>query len=286
MYNAVPMSAATFASKLDRAWSQARSLVCVGLDPDPRLMPMSDVAAFNRQIIDATADVVCAYKPNLAFYEALGLAGLKALEQTVAWVREAAPHAVLLGDAKRGDIGSTAQAYATAMFDAWGFDAVTISPFLGADSVEPFIERPEKGVFLLCRTSNPGSADFQGLMVQSGGDVTPLYQVVAEAASRWDRHGNVGLVVGATQPRELEAVRGLCPRLPILIPGVGAQGGDLAGAVRGGTDRRGRMALINSSRGVLYASGGTDFPQAARQEATRLRDSINAILEQEGRGWS
>ena len=280
------MATRTFAERLEGAWAHSRSLVCVGLDPDLRLMPIADVASFNRAIVDATADLVCAYKPNLAFYEALGMDGLRALEATVEHIRKTSPHAVLLGDAKRGDIGSTAQAYAAAMFDSWGFDALTASPYLGADSMEPFIERPEKGVFLICRTSNPGSADFQALMVQDGSGARPLYQVVAETASRWGRHRNIGLVVGATQPQELDEVRRLHPEIPILIPGVGAQGGELEGAVRGGVDRRGRGAIINSSRGVLYASKGSDFADAARRETVKLRDAINSILEQEGKGWS
>ena len=275
-----------FAMKLKQAWTHSRSLVCVGLDPDRRQMPVSDVAAFGRAIVDATADLVCAYKPNLAFYEAMGLDGLHGLKATLEHIKQVAPQVILLGDAKRGDIGSTAQAYATAMFDYWGFDALTASPYLGADSMEPFIERPEKGVFLLCRTSNPGSADFQGLMVQHGVGLRPLYHLVAESASRWNRNSNIGLVVGATQPAELEEIRGLYPEMPLLIPGVGAQGGDLESAVRGGTDHRGRGAIINSSRGVIYASKGPDFAQAARQAAIELRDAINAILEQEGKGWS
>ena len=287
------MTTPTFADKLENGWAHSRSLVCVGLDPDPSLMPVADVAAFSRAIVDATADLVCAYKPNLAFYEAMGMDGLRGLEATLSHTRQVAPHAILLGDAKRGDIGSTAQAHATAMFDFWGFDAITASPYLGADSVEPFIERPQKGVFLLCRTSNPGSADFQGLLVQDGSakhgtDPKPLYQVVAEKASAWDRHRNIGLVVGATQPQELEEIRSLHPAMPILIPGVGAQGGDLESAVRGGVDQRGRGAIINSSRGVIYArpSEGEDFGEAARRAASELRDAINTILEQEGKGWS
>ena len=285
-YNAPNMVQQTFADKLNNAWEQSRSLVCVGLDPDPRLMPIPEIATFNRAIVDATWDLVCAYKPNLAFYEALGMDGLQALEATLVHIREVAPRVVLLGDAKRGDIGSTAQAYATAMFDSWGVDALTASPYLGADSVEPFIERPDKGVFLICRTSNPGSADFQALMVQDEAGAKPLYQVVAERASGWNRHRNVGLVVGATQPEELDLVREMHPQMPILIPGVGAQGGELESAVRSGVDPRGRGAIINSSRGVIYASKRPDFAEAARREASRLRDAINGILEQEGKGWS
>ena len=227
----------SFAEKLQRSWDNSRSLVCVGLDPDPRLMPVTDVGAFGQAIVDATADLICAYKPNLAFYEAMGHGWPpRPRNDAGAHPQSVAPQAILLADVKRGDIGSTAQAHATAMFDCWGFDAITASPYLGADSVEPFIERPDKGVFLLCRTSNPGSADFQGLMVQHNTRTAPLYQVVAEKASAWNRNHNIGLVVGATQPKELEEIRGLHPHMPILIPGVGAQGGDLESAVREGVD--------------------------------------------------
>ena len=280
------MSDESFAQRLEHAWEKSHSLVCVGLDPDPKQMPIDDVFEFNRRIVDATCDLVCAYKPNLAFYAALKMEGLHALEQTVKYIREKAPHVVLLGDAKRGDIGPTAQAYATAMFDFWGFDALTASPYLGEDSVEPFLERPEKGVFLICRTSNPGSADFQALIVYDGEKLRPLYQVVADRASDWNRHCNVGLVVGATQPRELEEVRGMHQQMPILIPGVGAQGGDLENAVLGGIDPHGRGAIINSSRNVIYASNGLDFDEAARAEVKQLRKRINSILEQVGKGWS
>ena len=272
--------------KLEAAWERSRSLLCVGLDPDPSLMPVESVLEFNRAIVDATADLVCAYKPNLAFYEALGIEGLEALRATLRHIRKAAPHVVTIGDCKRGDIGSTARAYAKAMFEVWGFDAVTVSPYLGEDSVEPFLEYEERGVFLLCRTSNPGSRDFQALKTLCEAGERPLYEHVAREASRWNNRGNMGLVVGATHVEELRAVRQLCPALPFLVPGVGAQGGDLEATVRYGTDQRGRLAIISASRSVIYASPGADFAAAARREATRLRDEVNSILSREAKAWS
>jgi orotidine-5'-phosphate decarboxylase len=238
-------------------------------------MPRHDILEFNRGIIDATADLVCAYKPNLAFYEAFGLEGLVALEKTVKYIPEGIP---VIGDAKRGDIGNTARRYAEALFSAFGFDAATLNPYLGYDSVEPFLEYPDKGVFILCRTSNPGALDFQALRC---GDV-PLYEVVAQKAKEWDRYGNIGLVVGATYPEELRRIRQLCPQMPLLIPGLGAQGGDLASTVRYGIDNRGEMAIINSSRQIIYASRGEDFAIAARKAALELRDQINIYLVEQG----
>ncbi|MBI4203128.1 MAG: orotidine-5'-phosphate decarboxylase [Chloroflexi bacterium] len=277
----------TFLEKLDAACAAANSLVCVGLDPDPALMPVPDVAAFNRAIVNATADLACAYKPNFAFYEALGLPGLRALEQTIAHIRQAAPKAVVIGDAKRGDVTNTAAAYAKALFEVWGLDAATISPYLGRDGVQPFLDYRDRGVFLLCRTSNPGARDFQDLRVAGEAhlDTQPLYEAVAETAKGWNDKGNLGLVVGATYPEELRRVRDLCPTLPFLIPGVGSQGGDLEQSVRFGTNAAGRRAVINSSRGIIYASKGGDFAGAARRAAMQLRDAINAALASEGKEW-
>jgi orotidine-5'-phosphate decarboxylase len=277
------MEGATFLERLEEACTARRSLLCVGLDPDPALMPVDDVFEFNRAIIDATSDLVCAYKPNLAFYEALGLPGLEALEKTL---RHIPPGIVTIGDAKRGDIGSTARAYARAMFEVWGFDAVTLNPYLGGDSLEPFLAYGDRGIFLLCRTSNPGATDFQSLVTLAEGPRRPLYQQVALKAKEWNRGRQVGLVVGATYPQELRGVRALCPEMPILIPGIGAQGGDLEAAVRWGTDGRGRLAIISATRQVIYASRGRDFPEAARRAASALRDEVNRILAGEGKGWS
>ena len=278
-----------FVSRLDQSCSSNSSLLCVGLDVDPERMPVKDPLEFNRAIVDATADLVCAYKPNMAFYEALGMDGLRALEGTIDHIRKAAPNAVILGDAKRGDIGSTAPAYAKAMFQIWGFDAVTVNAWGGHDGLEPFLEDPSRGVFIWCRGSNPGSADLQDLTVSTPDGPMPLYHHLARSAARWNRKGNIGLVMGATNPDQLADVRGLCPDMPLLVPGVGAQGGDLADAVLAGTDRNGRRALINSSRGIIYArpepGGSQDFAAAARQAAYRLRGQINRILTDAGKGW-
>lgn len=274
-----------FLSRLDRACAAKQSLVCVGLDVDPDRMPITDVADFNQAIVDATADQVCCYKPNLAFYEALGIPGLKALESTIAHIRRAAPHAIIIGDAKRGDIGNSSTAYAHAMFQVWDFDAVTVNPWGGRDTVEPFLSQPQRGVFVWCRGSNPGSSDLQDLSVSTQHGNMPLYQHLAWEVQTWSTAGNLGLVVGATFPEQLKAVRGICPEMPFLIPGVGAQGGDLESAIQKGTASDGRRAIINSSRGIIYASDGPDFAQAAHREAAKLREAINTILDAEGKGW-
>lgn len=262
-----------FREKLEQAWKRSGSLLCVGLDPDPAQMPLDDVAEFNLRIIEATHDLACAYKPNVAFYEALGPeVGYAALRKTLAAIP---PHIITLADAKRGDVEHTARAYVRAFYDNLAFDAATVNPYLGHDSVAPWIERPEKAAFIVCRTSNPGAPDLQDLQA----DGRPLYEVVAERARTWDQHGNVGLVVGATYPGEMRRVRAICPDMPILVPGVGAQAGALADAVRAGLDAGGSGLIINASRSILYASDGPDFAQAARREALRLRDEINRVRE-------
>jgi orotidine-5'-phosphate decarboxylase len=262
-----------FTEKLASARRRNDSLLCVGLDPDPaQLPPGVSFTEFNRAIVEATADLVCAFKPNLAFYEASGNAGMAALEATLKAVPASVP---VIGDGKRGDIGNTSKAYARALFEALGFDAATVSPFLGFDSVQPFLDFADKGVILLCRTSNPGGADFQDLVLADG---RRLYEVVAQKANDWNKNGNVGLVAGATRPEELGRIRRLCPGLPILIPGVGAQGGDLKAVIEHGLDTDGNRTIINVSRQVLYASKGRDFAEAARKAAGDLRGQINALL--------
>ncbi|MGQ9545688.1 MAG: orotidine-5'-phosphate decarboxylase, partial [Dehalococcoidia bacterium] len=253
-----------FTTKLLNASRKNKSWLCVGLDPDPELMPEVDVLEFNRAIIDATSDLVCAYKPNLAFYEALGIEGLTILEKTVKHIPGDIP---VIADGKRSDIGNTARAYARALFAVLGFDAATVNPYLGYDSVEPFVGYQDKGVFILCRTSNKGARDFQDLRT----DGSPLYEIVAKKAKEWNIHGNIGLVVGATYPEELRKVRLICPEMPLLIPGIGAQGGDLASAVGYGVDARGEKAIITVSRQILYASKEKDFAWAARKVAERIR---------------
>jgi orotidine-5'-phosphate decarboxylase len=257
-----------FTDKLLNASRKNNSWLCIGLDPDPEFMPAVGVLQFNKAVIEVTSDLVCAYKPNLAFYEALGTEGLAILEKTIKCIPGDIP---VIGDGKRGDIGNTARAYAKALFSVLGFDAATVNPYLGFDSIEPFINYQDKGVFILCRTSNKGATDFQNLRV----DGLSLYETVAKKAKGWNIHGNIGLVVGATYPEELKRVRSICPEMPVLIPGIGAQGGDLASAVGYGVDARGEKAIINVSRQILYASKEKDFAQAARNVAERIRDQIN-----------
>ena len=266
--------------KLDAVARLSGSLVCVGLDPDPRRMAVNDVAEFNRAIIDATKDLVCAYKPQLAFYEALGMDGLRALEKTISHIKDVAPDILLIGDCKRGDIGSTAAAYARAMFDVWDFDTVTLHPYLGSESIEPFTERADRGAIIVCRTSNPGAAELQDLKLTDRGVERTLYEHTARLASQWNTRGNVGIVVGATYPGEMAELRGQHPDMPFLIPGVGAQGGDVEAATRAGVNAEGRGVMISSSRGIIYASEeeGT-FAGAAREAAESLRDQINKARE-------
>jgi orotidine-5'-phosphate decarboxylase len=262
--------------KLAKAIQKNQSLLCVGLDPDPAMMPEKiGVFEFNRAIIEATADLVCAYKPNVAFYEALGNEGLEALKLTRDYIPESIP---VIGDAKRGDIGNTAKAYAKGIFEYFNFDGTTVSPYLGLDSIEPFIEYHNRVVFVLCRTSNAGAADFQSLPCDLNGSHQLLYEVVAEKVSRWNTHGNLGLVIGATYPEELKLIRQRYPDMPLLIPGVGAQGGELSQVIRCGVDANRQKTIINSSRQILYASKGKDFAEAARHAAAELRDQINYHL--------
>jgi len=265
-----------FIEKLTSVTRKNKSLLCIGLDPDPELMPNKiGVLEFNKAIIDATTDLVCAYKLNLAFYEALEDEGLDALRGTIKHIPANIP---VIGDAKRGDIGNTAKACAKAIFANLDFDAATVNPYLGFDSVKPFIEYNDKGVFILCRTSNAGAVDFQSLRCEVEGDYRPLFEIVALKAKEWNIHGNIGLVVGATYPEELRLIRQNHPDMPILIPGIGAQGGDLASAVRYGVNAQKERAIISSSRQIIYASQKTNFAQAARRVATELRDQINYYL--------
>ncbi len=267
----------SFLNKLASASKRNASLLCVGLDPDPDLMGERDIFLFNKAIIDATSDLVCAYKPNSAFYEAMGIQGLEALIKTRDYIPA---HIPVILDAKRGDIGNTSLFYARAVFDTYGFDAVTVSPLLGRDSLEPFMGYRDKGVFILCRTSNPGASDFQDLNSSHGSElVRPLYQVIAQKAVEWNGYGNLALVVGATYPGELRIVREICPDMTILVPGVGPQGGDLEAALGAGLDRNKAGLIINSSRGVIYASRSEDYPEAAHKAAQTLRDNINSVVD-------
>src|SRR6266581_7261921 len=270
-----------FLDKLLATSRQQNSLLCVGLDPEPERFPAQlqnmtvakAVTYFCQGIIEATAPYVCAFKPNLAFFEVLGPEGMYIFREVL---RAIPAHIPIIVDAKRGDLGNTARYYAATVFDVYGCDAVTVNPYLGYDSVTPFLAYHEKGIMLLCRTSNPGAHDFQDLLVYGeNGQVKPLYEVVAQRVQSWNKEGNCGLVVGATYPRELRTIRSLCPDMPILIPGVGAQGGDLEASVVAGVDACGERAIIAVSRTVLYAGDGADYAALAANEARLLRDRIN-----------
>jgi orotidine-5'-phosphate decarboxylase len=270
---------ASFIARLRARW-EADTLVCVGLDPELERVPAvarrdtieETLVAFNAAIVAATADLVCAYKPNSAFYEAHGPEGLAALRRTIGLIHEQAPGVPVVLDAKRGDMANTSRAYARALFDVYGADAVTVQPYQGQEALAPFLDRADHGVFVLCRTSNVGAGELQDVAVRG----EPLYVWLARrVAERWNARGNCGLVVGATWPEELRAVRAAVADLPILLPGIGAQGGDLAASVRAGVDARGCGLLVSASRSVLYASDGVDFAAAARREALRLCEAIN-----------
>jgi len=262
----------TFFQRLEAAAERNRSRLCVGLDPDPTRIANRSAAAHLREVIAATSDLVCCYKPNLAFFEAYGADGVDLLRQTLDAIPAGIP---VIGDAKRGDIGNTAEAYARALFDAWGLDAVTVNAYGGRDALQPFLDYADRGVYVWCRSSNPGAADFQDLPVADGaGGSRPLYEVVAERVREWNSHGNAGLVAGATYPEQMARLRRLCPDLPFLLPGVGAQGAELREAVQAARFDAGGGFIVNASRGVLYASTGDDFAEAARHEALALRDAI------------
>jgi len=266
----------SFVEDIRRRWSEADTLVCVGLDPEPLKFPAhlredpDAVFGFCRAIVDATAESAACFKRQFPHFAALGAE--LALQRLIKHIHEEHPRVPVLLDAKRGDIGSTAQQYAVEAFDRYAADAVTLNPYLGRDSVQPFLDRADKGVVLLCRTSNPGAQDFQDL--DCGG--APLYQRVAETIARdWNGNGNCLLVTGATWPQELASVRAIVGEMPLLVPGVGAQGGDVAAVVTNGKTADGGGLLVSSSRAILYAGQGEDFADAAHAAAQSLRDEIN-----------
>ena len=268
----------SFIRHLEECWDHNDSLVCVGLDPEIERFPphiaasASPIFQFNKAIIDATADLVCAYKPQFAHYAAYEAEDQ--LERTIDYIHQNYPHVPVILDSKRGDVGNTAERYALEAFERYKADAVTVNPYLGGDSLEPFLKHADKGVVILCRTSNPGARDVQDLQVAGS---RRLYHVIAElAAQKWNSRGNCLLVVGATYPRELAEIREIVGEMPFLVPGVGAQGGDVAQAVQNGRTRSGNGLIISSSRAILYASSGADFATAARDATLALRDQINA----------
>ncbi len=265
-----------FIEQLRARWLASNSLVCVGLDPDPAKFPPmfagrdDAIFEFCRDIVDATAEFACAFKPQIAYFAAH--AAEDALARLIAHIHDVHPGIPVILDAKRGDIGSTAAMYAIEAFDRYGADAVTLNPYMGHDSAQPFLDRAGKGCIFLCHTSNPGAAEFQELDFGGG----PLYQFVAEAiAHDWNGNGNCALVMGATFPEELQRIREIVGDMPLLIPGIGAQGGDIEATVRNGKTADGTGLMINSSRGILYASDGPDYSLAAGWAAQTLRDSIN-----------
>jgi orotidine-5'-phosphate decarboxylase len=275
-----------FRAKLAEATDRQQSVLCVGLDPDPRLAPPELVGQdgwierFCLGIVEATSDLVCAYKPNVAFFEALGEDGYRGLRRTVDGLPK---NLVRIGDAKRGDIGSTAEAYAKALYEVWGFDVVTVSPLLGPDTLQPFLAYKDRGIFALCKTSNPGSGTLQDLPVPYEGRTVPLYELIARQMAALDGEsaaGQIGLVVGATYPEQAREIRAAAPALPFLVPGVGVQQGDIWAAVDAGLDADGRGIVVNASRGITYASTGSDWQEAARAAAVALHERLEAARQE------
>jgi orotidine-5'-phosphate decarboxylase len=274
-------SSNTFNQQLQSAWASQGSMLCVGFDPDPKRLPLSlqgkpeGIFEFCREIADATADLVCAFKPQFAYF-ASQRAEVQ-LEKLIQHLKDKHPHIPVILDSKRGDIGSTADHYALEVFERYGADAVTVSPYMGFDTIEPYLKHAGKGVIVLCRTSNPGGSDLQFLNVSPDGQ--PLYLHVAKlAAQKWNTSGQISLVVGATFPEEIAKVRAVVGEMPLLIPGIGAQGGDIDATVKAGAipNKPGTGMMINSSRAILYASSGNDFAEAARTVALNTRDALRA----------
>lgn len=267
-----------FRDLIEGRWDE-KKFVCVGLDSDRAKIPQVAVKGsdeetlvyFNSALVDITCDLVCAYKPNWAFYAGLGLPGLSALIKTVAYINQRAPGVPVIGDMKVADIGNTNNGYVRAAFEVFSFDAITLHPYLGGEALQPFLSRPDKGFFVLSRTSNPGAGEFQDIRT----DGTPLFMRVAKAVVEWNKLENCGIVVGATYPDELGEIRQKVGNMPILIPGLGAQGGEVQKAVTNGMSKRKKDAIYNSSRKVIFASNGPDFAEAARQKAIELHEMIN-----------
>ena len=274
-------SSNTFTQQLQSAWASQGSMLCVGFDPDPKRLPTvlqgkpEGIFEFCRDIADATADLVCSFKPQFAYFASQRAEAQ--LEKLIKHLKDRYPHIPVILDSKRGDIGSTADHYALEAFERYGADAITVNPYMGFDTIEPYLKHPGKGVLVLCRTSNPGGSDLQFLNVGPKGE--PLYLHIAQlAAQQWNSSGQIGLVVGATFPEEIAKVRAIVGDMPLLIPGIGAQGGDIEATVKAGgiAGAPGTGMIINSSRAILYASSGNDFAQAARLVAQSTRDALRA----------
>ncbi len=288
----IKMNTRNFRNMLEARWAEGK-FVCVGLDSEYAKIPQSEkmkegsipdvVLDFNKAIIDETHDLVCAYKPNKAFYEALGEEGFIVLYETIGYINEVAPGVPVILDCKDGDIGNTNAGYVKSAFERFEADAVTVPPYMGKESLQPFLDQKDKGIIVLCRTSNPGAGEFQDLIarVKRDGETAyePLFCEVAYQVSRhWNTNNNCCLVVGATTPNELKAVREIVGDLPILVPGIGAQGGDIEKTVKAGKDSRGKGMIINSSRGIIFASSGEDFAEVARNETQKFSDEIQKHL--------
>jgi orotidine-5'-phosphate decarboxylase len=278
------MSGRDFNTLLKGQWDKGHFL-CVGLDSDLEKIPEAirqrttreTIVAFNRALVDETNDLVCAYKPNSAFYEAHGDEGWAALRETIQYIREAAPEVPVILDAKRADIGNTNCGYVEAVFENLQADAVTVHPYFGSEAIQPFLERKDRGIFVLCRTSNSGAGEVQDLRIEG----EPLYKHIARMiATTWNANGNCGIVAGATYPEELREIRAIVGYLPILIPGIGAQGGDLEASVRAGRDSKKQGIIVSASRAVIFASPHADFAKAARKEAETLHGAITRALVQ------
>lgn len=290
------MAERNFRKMLEAQWDGGR-FVCVGLDSDfskisgqikQELMAGEAISesaeeimyVFNLAIVNATCDLVCAYKPNIAFYEAQGPAGIRALMRTTAYIRENAPDIPIILDAKRADIGNTNKGYVKAAFETYGVDAITVHPYLGREALQPFLDQKDKGIIVLVRTSNPGAGEFQDLQTDSEALYSqPLYRIVARRVAReWNKNGNCGIVVGATYPKELKEVREIVGDIPILIPGIGKQGGDVEKTVMAGKDSKRGGMIINSSRGIIFASQGPDFAEVAREKTLELHHEIKKYI--------
>jgi orotidine-5'-phosphate decarboxylase len=273
----------TFNQQLQSAWASQGSMLCVGFDPDPKRLPPAlqgkpeGIFEFCREIADATSDLVCAFKPQFAYFASQRAEAQ--LEKLIKYLKEKHPHIPVILDSKRGDIGSTADHYALEAFERYGADAITVNPYMGFDTIEPYLKHAGKGVIVLCRTSNPGGSDLQFLNVSPDGQ--PLYLHVAKlAAQEWNSSGQISLVVGATFPEEIAKVRAIVGEMPLLIPGIGAQGGDIDATVKAGaiSNKPGTGMIINSSRAILYASSGSDFAEAARAVALSTRDALRTAV--------